>query len=693
MPAAAYNPAYGTNYKDLYANVVDESLNVSGASQPISQIVVVAPGFGYTTAPAVSLYGGGGTGATAVASLNGVTGITLVTSGSGYTSTPTVTITGGGGTGATAAATVSGGVVTTITVINPGSNYTTTPTVAITGGGGTGATAQATITLGSVGSITLTNPGSGYTKAPYVYLTGGGGTGATADAVLNNSLVLTGKNLVEGMDMEFGRMNAVLGSTPSALAPTVGAGPVVGAAYYVDPPTEILTPDQTLLWRIMHVGVDSHALHFHLFNVQVVNRVDWTNTIKPPYENELGWKETIRTNPFEDIIVALRPVASTMKLPFGVPDSNRPLDVTAPLGSTAGFSPVAPPPGLPQVAQLTNVMTNFGWEYVWHCHLLGHEENDMMRPMVMTVSSTVPAVPALTATRTGTPVNLTWTDGTPFNYATWKPTSTLGNPANEIGFRVERATVTGGAIGAYTQIATPLANITQYTDSTGLATTSYSYRVTAYNVAGAAVSIAKTVPGHTVTTTAAANPTTVASGGQTSLTAGATDSFSHAISSWSWSDGGAGGTFSSTTSQNPTYTAAPNMTATNRLVTLTVTATCAGPSPVSGNGSAVLTVQSGLPHTVTVTAAANPRTVRSRGKTSLTATATDSLGHTVFSWQWSDNGAGGTFSSATAQNPTYTAPTNTSILPKIVSLTCTATCKQNQPSVSGNAKLTLSVRH
>jgi titin len=27
-------------------------------------------------------------------------------------------------------------------------------------------------------------------------------------------------------------------------------------------------------------------------------------------------------------------------------------------------------------------MTNFGWEYVWHCHLLGHEENDMMRPMV-----------------------------------------------------------------------------------------------------------------------------------------------------------------------------------------------------------------------------------------------------------------------------------------------------------------------
>jgi hypothetical protein len=26
-------------------------------------------------------------------------------------------------------------------------------------------------------------------------------------------------------------------------------------------------------------------------------------------------------------------------------------------------------------------MTDYGWEYVWHCHLLGHEENDMMRPI------------------------------------------------------------------------------------------------------------------------------------------------------------------------------------------------------------------------------------------------------------------------------------------------------------------------
>ena len=35
-------------------------------------------------------------------------------------------------------------------------------------------------------------------------------------------------------------------------------------------------------------------------------------------------------------------------------------------------------------------MTNFGWEYVWHCHLLGHEENDMMRPLIMNPATSPP---------------------------------------------------------------------------------------------------------------------------------------------------------------------------------------------------------------------------------------------------------------------------------------------------------------
>ncbi len=62
----------------------------------ISTINVVSGGSGYTSAPAVSIFGGGGTGAAATATISGgvVTGISINAggNGSGYTSTPTVTV-------------------------------------------------------------------------------------------------------------------------------------------------------------------------------------------------------------------------------------------------------------------------------------------------------------------------------------------------------------------------------------------------------------------------------------------------------------------------------------------------------------------------------------------------------------------------------------------------------------------------
>jgi hypothetical protein len=94
-------------------------------------------------------------------------------------------------------------------------------------------------------------------------------------------------------------------------------------------------------------------------------------------------------NPLEDCIVALRPQAPT--LPFDVPDSIRLLDVTTPVGSHRGFSNVNPYTGVPEI--IKNHEENLGWEYIWHCHLLGHEENDMMRPIVFMVPPGAPAAP------------------------------------------------------------------------------------------------------------------------------------------------------------------------------------------------------------------------------------------------------------------------------------------------------------
>ena len=155
---------------------------------------------------------------------------------------------------------------------------------------------------------------------------------------------MTGKNITEGFDVEYGRLDIRLGSTPNPLTPNVGNGFVVGLARYIDPPTEIMNDGELILWRFSHLGVDSHVLHFHLFNMQVINRVDWTNVIKQPYPDEIGWKEVIRTNPQEDLIVAIKPYHMT--LPFPIPNSIRLLDETTPLGSTINFYPVPPPAGI-----------------------------------------------------------------------------------------------------------------------------------------------------------------------------------------------------------------------------------------------------------------------------------------------------------------------------------------------------------
>ena len=73
-----------------------------------------------------------------------VTGFTINSGGSNYAS-PTIDIEGGGGTGATAEATVVGGKITAITITNQGSGYSTPPTVTVVGGGGTGADIDAII--------------------------------------------------------------------------------------------------------------------------------------------------------------------------------------------------------------------------------------------------------------------------------------------------------------------------------------------------------------------------------------------------------------------------------------------------------------------------------------------------------------------------------------------------------------------
>jgi|SRR6185436_14498092 len=70
---------------------------------------------------------------------------TITNQGSGYTSAPTVSITGGGGSGATAIAVVNAGAqIIAVIITNPGSGYTSDPTIGFSGGGGSAGAATAT---------------------------------------------------------------------------------------------------------------------------------------------------------------------------------------------------------------------------------------------------------------------------------------------------------------------------------------------------------------------------------------------------------------------------------------------------------------------------------------------------------------------------------------------------------------------
>lgn len=224
------------------------------------------------------------------------------------------------------------------------------------------------------------------------------------------------KSIIEDWTVDYGRMNAMLGvEMPHTTAINQTSIP----QGYIDPATELVKiskngvpisgelADGTQIWKITHNGVDTHPVHFHLFHVQLINRVGWDGAVTNPQPNELGWKDTVRMNPLEDVIVALRP--KTLTLPFKLGNSHHVMDPSNPgpdinTAMSFNFNPVTG-----NASNITNdKIANFGWEYVWHCHILGHEENDFMRPIAVAHTPENPI--ATSAVGDNTTVTVSWKD-------------------------------------------------------------------------------------------------------------------------------------------------------------------------------------------------------------------------------------------------------------------------------------------
>jgi hypothetical protein len=191
-------------------------------SSGVYRVQVTTGGASYSTPPAVSLTGGGGTGAAAVAQMAGtvVSGVVITNAGSGYTSAPTVAITAAStATGTGAAATASVIALTTPACLFQGRFNDMygidgkgrgfrwdgeTPTLEPLGisrplSAPTIATASAT-TGGYVRSVAIINGGAGYSTVPTVTFSGGGLTAGDPAHATGRARVMNAR--VVGMTLD-----------------------------------------------------------------------------------------------------------------------------------------------------------------------------------------------------------------------------------------------------------------------------------------------------------------------------------------------------------------------------------------------------------------------------------------------------------------------------------------------------------
>ncbi len=156
---------------------------------------------------------------------------------------------------------------------------------------------------------------------------------------------------------------------------------LINSTEFSEDVTEKPKEGTTEIWEIVNLTADTHPMHIHLVSFQLLSRqafnVDLYRTdydaidpvLKlnpefnpkvtsyylfnnqpqlPPDANENGWKDTIRMNPGEVTRIAVR--FAPTDTPAKVLNAQFPFDVTK------------------------------GRGYVWHCHIIDHEDNEMMRP-------------------------------------------------------------------------------------------------------------------------------------------------------------------------------------------------------------------------------------------------------------------------------------------------------------------------
>jgi spore coat protein A len=156
--------------------------------------------------------------------------------------------------------------------------------------------------------------------------------------------------LFEGTD-EWGRLQPLLG--------TFEGGRWIAKTWHL-PTTETPELDSTEIWEIYNFTGDAHPIHLHLVNFQILGR------------REISFDDdrTQRVLQHNGTIGLAPP-------PYNVDEGSRVI-----LGPGDGYFESAPKDmvtALPE--QVTTIKATFDkpGRYVWHCHILSHEDHEMMR--------------------------------------------------------------------------------------------------------------------------------------------------------------------------------------------------------------------------------------------------------------------------------------------------------------------------
>lgn len=164
--------------------------------------------------------------------------------------------------------------------------------------------------------------------------------------------------LFEGLD-EYGRLQPLLGTLDQ------------GSLAWFEPITENPMVNDVEVWEVYNSTEDAHPIHLHLVSFQIINRESFEGTVEEKDQPQhgggfgVGGKLTVTS--------------------LGG-------DAAPPAPNEAGWKDTA----VMLPGQVTRVIAKFDREgrYVWHCHILSHEDHEMMRPYYV---GPVPAKSSLAA--------------------------------------------------------------------------------------------------------------------------------------------------------------------------------------------------------------------------------------------------------------------------------------------------------